>query len=61
MAASASLDWLTAVPANARAEALAQRLGLDGWTVATASALTKASNPKNQLTVALVSPEYVLN
>ena len=61
MAASASLDWLTAVPANARAEALAQRLGIDGWTVATASALTKASNPKNQLTVALVSPEYVLN
>ncbi len=61
IAAMATLDWLIGVPANGRADALAQRLGLDGWTAATASALTKASNPKNQLTVALVSPEYVLN
>ena len=59
LVAKADLGWLTG--AADRPAALASRLGVDGWTPATASALTKASAPKNQLIIALVSPEYVLN
>ena len=59
LVAKADASWLT--DAADRPSALAARLGVDGWTGATTSALTKASAPKNQLIIALVSPEYVLN
>ena len=59
LVAKADVSWLTG--AADRPSALASRLGIDGWTGATTSALTKASVPKNQLIVALVSPEDVLN
>ena len=55
----ATLDWLTG--AGDRPAAIARQLGVDAWTAATTSALNKASAPRNQLIVALVSPEYVLN
>ena len=56
LVAKADLGWLTG--AADRPSALASRLGVGGWTPATASALTKASAPKIQLITALVSPEY---
>ena len=59
LVAKADIGWLSG--AADRPAALATRLGVNGWTAATASALTKASAPKNQLIVAMVSPEYVLN
>ncbi len=58
---SANLSWLTGVPASQRLDVLASQLGLDGWTSATTAALVKANDPKSQLAIALVSPEYVLN
>jgi uncharacterized protein (DUF1800 family) len=46
----------------ARAEVLAETLGVASWTPATASALASAgSDPRAVLAVALVSPEYVAN
>ena len=59
LVAKADVSWLTG--AADRPSALAARLGIDGWTGATTSALTKSGVPRNQLIVALVSPEYVLN
>ena len=61
LSGAAPLEWLSGVPGPGRPEALARRLGLDGWTAATLSALAVASTPRNQLVAALVSPEYVLN
>jgi uncharacterized protein (DUF1800 family) len=58
---AANLDWLTSAAPQQRFDVLAARLGVDGWASATRTALAKASDPKSQLTIALVSPEYVLN
>lgn len=60
VAANARLDWLEGQPAVARPDALAARLGVDGWTAATTAVLRRAPNPRAQLTLAAVSPEYVL-
>ncbi len=60
VANGARLDWLEGQPAAARPDALATRLGVDGWTGATRGALLAAGNPRQQLALAAVSPEYVL-
>jgi uncharacterized protein (DUF1800 family) len=60
VAANARLDWLEGQPAAARPDALAARLGVDGWTATTRAALRRAPNPRTQLTLAAVSPDYVL-
>ena len=57
----ANLSWLTGASAAQRPDVVAAQLGVDGWTSATNTALLKAPDPRSQLTVALVSPEYVLN
>ena len=58
---SANLSWLSGVPSGQRIDVLASQLGLDGWTSSTTNALAKANDPKSQVAIALVSPEYVLN
>ena len=61
-ASAAQLGWLTDSPTAARPEAIARQLGVDTWTPATAAALAAPRiSPKQQLAIALVSPEYVLN
>lgn len=60
VAQSAQLGWLEGVGAAGRPDALARQLGIDGWTPATRAALQQAANPRQQLTLAAVSPEYVL-
>ena len=58
----APVDWLNATPQAKRAEAIAARLGITQWTENTAAAISaSAANPRAQLTLALVSPEHVLN
>ena len=58
---AADLRWVSGATASQRPEVIAAQFGVDGWTSATSTALRKASDPKSQITVALVSPEYVLN
>jgi uncharacterized protein (DUF1800 family) len=60
VAQSAQLGWLEGVSAAGRPDALARQLGIEGWTAPTRTALVAASNPRQQLTLAAVSPEYVL-
>ncbi|MDQ6614076.1 MAG: DUF1800 domain-containing protein [Actinomycetota bacterium] len=56
------LKWLTALPVNQRADALATRLSIDGWGQTTAAALNHvASSPPALVALALSAPEYVLN
>jgi uncharacterized protein (DUF1800 family) len=54
-------SWLTGTTPEQRADQLAQRLGVDGWSSSTRRALVIAKSPQEQLTAAFVSPEYVLN
>jgi uncharacterized protein (DUF1800 family) len=55
------LGWLKGQSALQRPAAIADRLGIDGWSSGTQSALSKASTPTDQFTIALISPEFVLN
>jgi uncharacterized protein (DUF1800 family) len=55
------LGWLKGQTAPQRPAAIADRLGIDGWSSGTQSALSKASTPTDQFTIALISPEFVLN
>lgn len=61
LAKAANLSWLSGAPASQRLDLIASQLGVDGWTSSTSTALIKASDPRSQVTVALVSPEYILN
>ncbi len=58
---ASNLDWLVGVSSAQRPDAIAAQLGVDGWTSSTNRAMQVASSPSAQLTVALVSPEYILN
>ncbi|MGI9032677.1 MAG: DUF1800 domain-containing protein [Acidimicrobiales bacterium] len=59
--ARAALTPLSSVSAPARPEAAVRLLSVDGWSPSTTDALSSvADDPKALLTVALVSPEYVL-
>jgi uncharacterized protein (DUF1800 family) len=60
MASLASVDWLGG-DNNTRLTALANRLGVDAWTQASADAISQAGDPHRQIAAALVTPEYVLN
>jgi uncharacterized protein (DUF1800 family) len=61
VAERADLRGLTAVPAGERPTAAARLLAVDEWGPPSAAALAKAADdPKSMLTLALVSPEYVL-
>ena len=61
-ASPTQLGWLTGSAAAQRPDAIARQLAIDGFTPATIAALNSPSlNPKQQLAIALVSPEYVLN
>jgi uncharacterized protein (DUF1800 family) len=54
--------WLSALPVNQRAAALATRLSIDGWGQTSAAALNHvASSPKALVALAVTAPEYVLN
>jgi uncharacterized protein (DUF1800 family) len=62
LAATSKLDWLSSVAAPQRPDALANRLGLAGWSATTLAGLTKSTvAPRQQFALALVSPEFVLN
>ena len=61
LAGKAKLDAVSAVPAADRPAAVARLLSVDGWGPATTAGLAQvAGDVKALLTVALVSPEYVL-
>jgi uncharacterized protein (DUF1800 family) len=57
----ANLDWLSSAAPPQRADVLAQRLTVDGWTPSTLNAIKSVTEPRQQLIAALISPEYVLN
>jgi uncharacterized protein (DUF1800 family) len=62
LARSVDLTWLNALPVSQRANALANRLSIDGWGQTSAAALNHvASTPTALLALALSAPEYVLN
>jgi uncharacterized protein (DUF1800 family) len=61
LARAARLDWFSGYDSAGRLDALARQFGIDGWTSNTASTITRAGAPVQQLAAALVSPEYVLN
>ena len=61
VARNSDLGWLKGQSAPQRPEAIADRLGVEAWSPGTQSALTEASSPVDQFTLALVSPEFVLN
>jgi uncharacterized protein (DUF1800 family) len=61
VARSSDLAWLKGQPATQRPVAIADRLGIEGWSSGTQSALMKASAPVDQFILALISPEFVLN
>jgi uncharacterized protein (DUF1800 family) len=57
-----ALAPVIAAPRADRPASMARLLGLDGWSEPTRAALdASADDPRNLLTLALVSPEYVLN
>lgn len=57
-----ALDPVTEARPDDRPDAVARLLGVDRWSAATGAALDAASaDPRAMLTVALVSPELVLN
>jgi uncharacterized protein (DUF1800 family) len=59
--ARANLGAVSSAPAADRPAATARLLSVDGWGPTTAAALAKvADDPKALVTLALVSPEYVL-
>jgi uncharacterized protein (DUF1800 family) len=60
VANTAKLGWLEGASAASRPDVLAQQLSIASWTPASLSAIRKASNPRQQLLLAAVSPEYVL-
>ena len=61
VAAKAKLDGLASLPEADRPAAVARLLSVDGWGPSSAAGLAKvAANPKELLTIALVTPEYVL-
>lgn len=60
IAAAADIDEIAALPAAERPEAFARTLGVDEWSPETRTAMASADDPRAALTMALVSPEYVL-
>ena len=61
VAAVADLSWLDSVAGPQRVDALGMRLGLDRWSPTTAAALATLRSSTSLVTVALTSPEFVLN
>jgi uncharacterized protein (DUF1800 family) len=61
VARAARLDWFSGYDTAGRLDALARRLGVDGWTSSSASTIARAGTPVQQLAAALSTPEYVLN
>ena len=60
--AGSSPAWLTAIPRADRVAALADRLGLDGWSAASAAALNAvAGTGSDLLHMAFLTPEYARN
>lgn len=59
--AVADLAWLQSVATPLRADALAARLGIERWSPSTSAALAAARLPASMVTIALTSPEFVLN
>ncbi|MCU1345170.1 MAG: hypothetical protein JWL70_1436 [Acidimicrobiia bacterium] len=59
LARRADLGALSAVSAPSRPDFLAHLLGIDGWSASSAKAIATGT-PTESLTIALVSPEYVL-
>jgi uncharacterized protein (DUF1800 family) len=61
VAAAADLDAVAGAAQRDRPDAAARLLGLDGWTARTRAALADAAaDPPRLVTLALVSPEYVV-
>ncbi len=59
---TADLSALSAQPPAARIDAVARLLSVEAWTARTRTALAAASvDPSRLVTLALVSPEYVVN
>ena len=61
VAAVADLSWLDSVAGPQRVDALGMRLGIDRWSPTTAAALATLRSSTSLVTVALTSPEFVLN
>jgi uncharacterized protein (DUF1800 family) len=60
--AGSSPAWLTAIPREQRLNALADRLGIDGWGAASTAALNAVSaNGSDLLHMAFLTPEYARN
>lgn len=59
--AVADLAWLQSVATPQRADALAVRLGIERWSPSTSAALAATRLPASMVTIALTSPEFVLN
>jgi uncharacterized protein (DUF1800 family) len=61
LAQRGDLSWLRAAAVGERPALIADRLGIDRWTDTSARAIRGVASPVDQLAVALVTPEYLLN
>jgi uncharacterized protein (DUF1800 family) len=61
LARRANLSWLNGTTPDMRADQIVKRLGIDGFTASSRRAVVSGSSPIEQVALALVTPEYILN
>ncbi len=61
LARRANLSWLSGTSPDQRADQIANRFGIGGFTAGSRRAIVTAGNPLEQVAIALLTPEYVLN